>query len=210
MNVAATQRISAGTTIAGGTNRARPAHDRHLRCAGKARRQGHGRPGWSPRPARLPANASVIFVPLAFAKGAPSRPSRRDDRPHHRGYFQARLSSLSGALRAPDRPELPTPGQANLGISPADITGTGPPGLRLQVGHADLPAHVTAAWTSSHRRGLASVRAPPTPMRWRLFEVIPGYDVIMIGEIGRRREERVWPRDPGDEPVVAHIVFTGA
>ena len=86
------------------------------------------------------ANASVVFVPPKFAKAAvmdaidaamPLVVVITEGIPVHDTAAFFAYSQSKGATRiiGPNCPGIITPGESNVGIIPADITGTGPIGL---------------------------------------------------------------------------------
>lgn len=169
------------------------------------------------------ANASVVFVPPAFAEDAlfealdseldlavaitEGIPTQDMSRVHRR------LSEVETVLIGPNCPGLITPGVAKLGILPGDIFAPGRVGLVSRSG--TLTYQVVDSLTS---RGLGQSTAvgiggdpiigTPFVDIIRSFDADPETDVIvMCGEIGGEDEEQAATviDDEIDTPVVGFI-----
>ena len=207
-----TQRmLSAGTTIVGGTNPRKAGTTVTFDVQG----YGPGADRVTDGQVEIPvfgtvaeareatgANASVIFVPPAFAKGAALEAIEAgietivlitEGIPVQDSTIVVERALEAGVrLIGPNCPGIISPGQANLGITPADITGPGRLGLFTTcLGIGGDPVVGT-----THIDALAA------------FEADPDTDlVIMIGEIGGDAEERAaaWIQENMTKPVVAYI-----
>jgi succinyl-CoA synthetase alpha subunit len=167
------------------------------------------------------ADVSVVFVPPAYAKGAVIEAVDAGmelvvvitegipvaDSVAFFAYAQARGTRLVG----PNCPGVVTPGQSNVGITPADITGPGPIGLVSKSGTLTyqmmhelrdigfstcLGIGGDPVIGTTHIDALAAFEADPETRA-----------VVMIGEIGGDAEERAaeFIRDAMTKPVVAYV-----
>ena len=138
------------------------------------------------------ANASVIFVPPAFAKGAA-------------------LEAIEAGIETIVLITEGIPGQANLGITPADITGPGRLGLVSKSGTLTYQLMYELrdfGFTTCLGIGGDPVVGTTHIDALAAFEADPDTDlVIMIGEIGGDAEERAaaWIQENMTKPVVAYI-----
>ena len=164
------------------------------------------------------ANASVIFVPPAFAKGAALEAIDAgietivlitEGIP-----VQDSTIVVERALAAGGRligPGIISPGQANLGITPADITGPGRLGLVSKSGTLTYQLMYELrdfGFTTCLGIGGDPVVGTTHIDALAAFEADPDTDlVIMIGEIGGDAEERAaaWIQENMTKPVVAYI-----
>ena len=201
-----TQRmLSAGTTIVGGTNPRKAGTTVTFDVQGYGPGAGRITDGQVEIPVfgtvaeareATGANASVIFVPPAFAKGAALEAIEAgietivlitEGIPVQDSTIVVERALAAGVrLIGPNCPGIISPGQANLGITPADITGPGRLGL------------VSKSGTLTYQ--LIDALAA--------FEADPDTDlVVMIGEIGGDAEERAaaWIQENMTKPVVAYI-----
>ena len=199
-----TQRmLSSGTTIVGGTNPRKAGTTVTFDVQGYGPGAGKVTDGQVEIPvfgtvaeARevTGANASVIFVPPAFAKGAA-------------------LEAIEAGVRliGPNCPGIISPGQANLGITPADITGPGRLGLVSKSGTLTYQLMYELrdfGFTTCLGIGGDPVVGTTHIDALAAFEADPDTDlVIMIGEIGGDAEERAaaWIQENMTKPVVAYI-----
>ncbi len=167
------------------------------------------------------ATVSVVFVPPASAKdavleavdagietvvviteGIPVADSVQ---------FVTRALDRGTRLIGPNCPGIITPGQSNVGITPADITGPGPIGLVSKSGtltyqmmyelrdlgfSTALGIGGDPVVGTTHIDALAAFEADPDTKL-----------VVMIGEIGGDAEERAaaWIADNMSTPVVAYV-----
>lgn len=167
------------------------------------------------------ANVSVVFVPPAFAKdavleaieagietvvviteGIPVADST---------LFVTRALERGTRLIGPNCPGIITPGASNVGITPADITGSGPIGLVSKSGTLtyqmmfelrDLGFSTALGIGGDPVVGTTHIDA------LEAFEADPDTElVVMIGEIGGDAEERAaaWIQEHMETPVVAYI-----
>ena len=132
------------------------------------------------------ANASVIFVPPAFAKGAALEAIEAgietivlitEGIPVQDSTIVVERALEAGVrLIGPNCPGIISPAQANLGITPADITGPGRLGLVSKSGTLTYSSCTSCA-TLASRRAWASAAtrswAPPTLTRWLLSRRTP-------------------------------------
>ena len=157
------------------------------------------------------ANASVIFVPPAFAgietivlitEGIPVQDST---------IVVERALEAGVRLIGPNCPGIISPGQANLGITPADITGPGRLGLVSKSGTLTYQLMYELrdfGFTTCLGIGGDPVVGTTHIDALAAFEADPDTDlVIMIGEIGGDAEERAaaWIQENMTKPVVAYI-----
>ncbi|AOZ73016.1 succinate--CoA ligase subunit alpha [Boudabousia tangfeifanii] len=167
------------------------------------------------------ANVSVIFVPPAFTKDAvfEAVDAKLDlvvvitegvpvaDAVAFRQYAADHGVNLIG----PNCPGIITPGESNVGITPADITGTGPVGLvsksgtltyQLMYELRDLGFSTCIGIGGDPVVGTTHIDAI------KAFEADPETKlIVMIGEIGGDAEERAaaYIKENVTKPVVAYI-----
>ena len=167
------------------------------------------------------ANASVIFVPPAFAKGAALEAIEAgietivlitEGIPVQDSTIVVERALAAGVrLIGPNCPGIISPGQANLGITPADITGPGRLGLVSKSGTLTYQLMYELrdfGFTTCLGIGGDPVVGTTHIDALAAFEADPDTDlVIMIGEIGGDAEERAaaWIQENMTKPVVAYI-----
>ena len=167
------------------------------------------------------ANASVIFVPPAFAKGAALEAIEAgietivlvtEGIPVQDSTIVVERALEAGArLIGPNCPGIISPGQSNLGITPADITGPGRLGLVSKSGTLTYQLMYELrdfGFTTCLGIGGDPVVGTTHIDALAAFEEDPDTDlVIMIGEIGGDAEERAaaWIQENMTKPVVAYI-----
>ena len=167
------------------------------------------------------ANASVIFVPPAFAKGAALEAIEAgietivlitEGIPVQDSTIVVERALEAGVrLIGPNCPGIIAPGQANLGITPADITGPGRLGLVSKSGTLTYQLMYELrdfGFTTCLGIGGDPVVGTTHIDALAAFEADPDTDlVIMIGEIGGDAEERAaaWIQENMTKPVVAYI-----
>ncbi|MDU5609154.1 MAG: succinate--CoA ligase subunit alpha [Actinomyces sp.] len=167
------------------------------------------------------ANASVIFVPPAFAKGAALEAIEAaietivlitEGIPVQDSTIVVERALEAGIrLIGPNCPGIISPGQANLGITPADITGPGRLGLVSKSGTLTYQLMYELrdfGFTTCLGIGGDPVVGTTHIDALAAFEADPDTDlVIMIGEIGGDAEERAaaWIQENMTKPVVAYI-----
>ena len=226
-----TQRmLSAGTTIVGGTNPRKAGTTVTFDVAG----YGPGADKVTDGQVEVPvfgtvaeareatgANASVIFVPPAFAKGAALEAIEAgietivlitEGIPVQDSTIVVERALAAGVrLIGPNCPGIISPGQANLGITPADITGPGRLGLVSKSGTLTYQLMYELrdfGFTTCLGIGGDPVVGTTHIDALAAFEADPDTDlVIMIGEIGGDAEERAaaWIQENMTKPVVAYI-----
>ena len=153
------------------------------------------------------ADVSIVFVPPAFTKDADHRGHRRRDPAagrHHRGHPGAGHRRCVGLqpvdkgnktrIIGPNCPGIITPGEALVGITPANITGKGPIGLVSKSGTLtyqmmyelrDLGFSTAIGIGGDPVIGTTHIDA------LEAFEEDPETKaIVMIGEIGGDAEER--------------------
>ncbi len=167
------------------------------------------------------ANVSVVFVPPAFTKGAveeaidagmPLVVIITEGVPvADTTAFLARAQAAGVRLVGPNCPGVISPGQCNVGITPADITGPGRIGLVSKSGTLTYQmmfelrdiGFTTAIGIggdpvigTTHIDALAAFEADPETAA-----------IVMIGEIGGDAEERAaaYIRDHVTKPVVGYV-----
>jgi len=168
------------------------------------------------------ANASVVFVPPAFAKGAvmeaidaemPLVVVITEGIPVHdtAEFFAYSQQQGSSRLIGPNCPGIITPGEALAGITPATITGPGPIGLVSKSGTLTYQmmfelrdiGFSTAIGIggdpivgTTHIDALAAFESDPNTKA-----------IVMIGEIGGDAEERAadYIRANVTKPVVGYV-----
>ena len=167
------------------------------------------------------ANASVIFVPPAFAKGAALEAIEAgietivlitEGIPVQDSTIVVERALEAGVrLIGPNCPGIISPAQANLGIIPADITGPGRLGLVSKSGTLTYQLMYELrdfGFTTCLGIGGDPVVGTTHIDALAAFEADPDTDlVIMIGEIGGDAEERAaaWIQENMTKPVVAYI-----
>ena len=226
-----TQRmLSAGTTIVGGTNPRKAGTTVTFDVQG----YGPGADKVTDGQVEVPvfgtvaearevtgANASVIFVPPAFAKGAALEAIEAgietivlitEGIPVQDSTIVVERALEAGVrLIGPNCPGIISPGQPNLGITPADITGPGRLGLVSKSGTLTYQLMYELrdfGFTTCLGIGGDPVVGTTHIDALAAFEADPDTDlVIMIGEIGGDAEERAaaWIQENMTKPVVAYI-----
>ena len=167
------------------------------------------------------ANASVIFVPPAFAKGAALEAIEAgietivlitEGIPVQDSTIVVERALEAGVrLIGPNCPGIISLVQANLGITPADITGPGRLGLVSKSGTLTYQLMYELrdfGFTTCLGIGGDPVVGTTHIDALAAFEADPDTDlVIMIGEIGGDAEERAaaWIQENMTKPVVAYI-----
>ena len=167
------------------------------------------------------ANASVIFVPPAIAKGAALEAIEAgietivlitEGIPVQDSTIVVERALAAGVrLIGPNCPGIISPGPANLGITPADITGPGRLGLVSKSGTLTYQLMYELrdfGFTTCLGIGGDPVVGTTHIDALAAFEADPDTDlVIMIGEIGGDAEERAaaWIQENMTKPVVAYI-----
>ena len=167
------------------------------------------------------ANASVIFVPPAFAKGAALEAIEAgietivlitEGIPVQDSTIVVERALVAGVrLIGPNCPGIISPGQTNLGITPADITGPGRLGLVSKSGTLTYQLMYELrdfGFTTCLGIGGDPVVGTTHIDALAAFEADPDTDlVVMIGEIGGDAEERAaaWIQENMTKPVVAYI-----
>ena len=167
------------------------------------------------------ANVSVVFVPPAFAKAAAIEAIDAgietlvvitegipvQDSTEFVDYALERGVRLIG----PNCPGIISPGQCNVGITPADITGPGRLGLVSKSGTLTYQLMYELrdlGFTTCIGIGGDPVVGTTHIDALEAFENDPDTDlVVMIGEIGGDAEERAaaWISEHMTKPVVAYI-----
>ena len=226
-----TQRmLSAGTTIVGGTNPRKAGTTVTFDVRGYGPGAGRITDGQVEIPVfgsvaeareATGANASVIFVPPAFAKGAALEAIEAgietivlitEGIPVHDSTIVVERALAAGVrLIGPNCPGIISPGQANLGITPADIAGPGRLGLVSKSGTLTYQLMYELrdfGFTTCLGIGGDPVVGTTHIDALAAFEADPDTDlVVMIGEIGGDAEERAaaWIQENMTKPVVAYI-----
>ena len=225
-----TRMLGAGTTIVGGVNPRKAGTTVTFDVHG----YGPGADQVDDGPVEVPvfgtvaearhatgANVSVVFVPPPFAKGAvleaidagmetivvitegiPVADSVA---------FVTRALEAGTRLIGPNCPGIISPGQSNVGITPADITGPGRIGLVSKSGTLTYQMMFELrdiGFTTAIGIGGDPVVGTTHIDALEAFEADPDTDlVVMIGEIGGDAEERAaaWIADHMTKPVVAYV-----
>lgn len=216
--------LAAGTHIVGGTNPRKAGTFVTFRAGGNS----------GDDPVEIPvfgsvidareatgANTSVIFVPPAFAKDAAIEAIDAGIETvvvitegipvHDSVQFVTRALEKGTRLIGPNCPGIITPGESNIGITPADITGTGRIGLVSKSGtltYQLMHELRDIGFTTCLGIGGDPVVGTTHIDALKAFEEDPDTDlVVMIGEIGGDAEERAaqWIRENMTKPVVAYI-----
>lgn len=167
------------------------------------------------------ANVSVVFVPPVFTKAAVLEAIEAGMETivvitegvpvHDSTEFVARAIDAGVRLIGPNCPGIISPGQSNVGITPADITGPGRIGLVSKSGTLTYQLMYELrdiGFTTCIGIGGDPVVGTTYIDALEAFEADPDTDlVIMIGEIGGDAEERAaaWILEHMTKPVVAYI-----
>jgi len=168
------------------------------------------------------ANTSVVFVPPKFAKSAvldaidaamPLVVVITEGIPVHdtAAFFAYAQSKGQTRIIGPNCPGIITPGQSNVGIIPADITGPGPIGLVSKSGTLtyqmayelrDIGISTAVGIGGDPIIGTTHIDC------LRAFQDDPETEaIVMIGEIGGDAEERAadFIREYVTKPVVGYV-----
>ncbi len=168
------------------------------------------------------ANVSVVFVPPKFAKGAVTETvdagvplcvviTEGIPVADTAAFFQYAVNSGGTRIIGPNCPGIISPGQSNVGIIPADITGSGPIGLVSKSGTLtyqmmyelkDLGFSTCIGIGGDPIIGTTHIDALAA------FEADPATEaIVMIGEIGGDAEERAaaFISDNVTKPVVGYV-----
>ena len=168
------------------------------------------------------ANTSVVFVPPKFAKAAvidaidaamPIVVVITEGIPVHdtAAFFAYAQSKGQTRIIGPNCPGIITPGQSNVGIIPADITGSGPIGLVSKSGTLtyqmayelrDIGISTAVGIGGDPIIGTTHIDC------LRAFQDDPETEaIVMIGEIGGDAEERAadFIREYVTKPVVGYV-----
>lgn len=167
------------------------------------------------------ANVSVVFVPPVFTKAAVLEAIEAGMETivvitegvpvHDSTEFVARAIDAGVRLIGPNCPGIISPGQSNVGITPADITGPGRIGLVSKSGTLTYQLMYELrdiGFTTCIGIGGDPVVGTTYIDALEAFEADLDTDlVIMIGEIGGDAEERAaaWILEHMTKPVVAYI-----
>jgi succinyl-CoA synthetase alpha subunit len=172
------------------------------------------------------ANVSVVFVPPKFAKAAvidaidakmPLVVVITEGIPVHDSaffYTYAKEQSKSGSgtqLVGPNCPGVISPGQSNVGIIPADITGSGPIGLVSKSGTLTYQMMYELrdiGFTTAVGIGGDPVIGTTHIDCLKAFQDDPETKaIVMIGEIGGDAEERAaaFIKEYVTKPVVGYV-----
>lgn len=222
--------LGAGTTVVGGVNPRKAGESVTFDVRG----YGPGGTAVTDGPVEVPvfgtvadaraatgADVSVVFVPPAFAKdavleaidagmetvvviteGIPVADSVQ---------FVTRALERGTRLIGPNCPGIITPGESNVGITPADITGPGRIGLVSKSG--TLTYQMMFELRDIGFSTCIGIGGDPVVGTTHIdaleaFEADPETDlVVMIGEIGGDAEERAaaWISENMSKPVIAYI-----
>ena len=168
------------------------------------------------------ANTSVVFVPPKFAKAAvidaidaamPIVVVITEGIPVHdtAAFFAYAQSKGQTRIIGPNCPGIITPGQSNVGIIPADITGSGPIGLVSKSGTLtyqmayelrDIGISTAVGIGGDPIIGTTHIDC------LRAFQDDPETEaIVMIGELGGDAEERAadFIREYVTKPVVGYV-----
>lgn len=168
------------------------------------------------------ANTSVVFVPPKFAKSAvidaidaamPLVVVITEGIPVHdtAAFFAYAQSKGQTRIIGPNCPGIITPGESNVGIIPADITGSGPIGLVSKSGTLtyqmayelrDIGISTAVGIGGDPIIGTTHIDC------LRAFQEDPATEaIVMIGEIGGDAEERAadFIREFVTKPVVGYV-----
>lgn len=168
------------------------------------------------------ANASVVFVPPKFAKAAvidaidakmPLVVVITEGIPVHdtASFFARAQASGSTRIIGPNCPGLISPGQCNIGITPADITGPGQIGLVSKSGTLTYQMMYELrdiGFTTAVGIGGDPIVGTTHIDCLRAFQDDPQTKaIVMIGEIGGDAEERAaaFIKEYVTKPVVGYV-----
>ena len=168
------------------------------------------------------ANVSVVFVPPKFAKGAvidaidakmPIVVVITEGIPVHDSAFFYTYAAEKGTTRlvGPNCPGVISPGQSNVGIIPADITGSGPIGLVSKSGTLTYQLMYELrdiGFTTAVGIGGDPVIGTTHIDCLKAFQDDPDTKaIVMIGEIGGDAEERAaaFIKEYVTKPVVGYV-----
>ena len=168
------------------------------------------------------ANVSVIFVPAKFTKAAvidavdakvPLAVVITEGIPVHDSTQFVAYAQSKGTTRiiGPNCPGLITPGESNVGIIPADITGAGPIGLVSKSGTLTYQMMYELrdiGFSTAVGIGGDPVIGTTHIDCLRAFQDDPQTEaIVMIGEIGGDAEERAaaFIKDYVTKPVVGYV-----
>jgi succinyl-CoA synthetase alpha subunit len=168
------------------------------------------------------ANVSVIFVPAKFTKAAvidavdakvPLAVVITEGIPVHDSTQFVAYAQSKGTTRiiGPNCPGLITPGESNVGIIPADITGSGPIGLVSKSGTLTYQMMYELrdiGFSTAVGIGGDPVIGTTHIDCLRAFEDDPKTEaIVMIGEIGGDAEERAaaFIKEYVRKPVVGYV-----
>ena len=168
------------------------------------------------------ANVSVIFVPAKFTKAAvmdavdakvPLAVVITEGIPVHDSTQFVAYAQSKGTTRiiGPNCPGLITPGESNVGIIPADITGTGPIGLVSKSGTLTYQMMYELrdiGFSTAVGIGGDPVIGTTHIDCLRAFQDDPKTEaIVMIGEIGGDAEERAaaFIKEYVTKPVVGYV-----
>ena len=168
------------------------------------------------------ANASVVFVPPKFAKAAvvdaidaalPLCVVITEGIPVHdtAAFYAYSLSKGTTRLIGPNCPGLISPGKANLGIIPADITGPGKIGLVSKSGTLTYQMMFELrdfGFSTAIGIGGDPIIGTTHIDALRAFQDDPATEaIVMIGEIGGDAEERAaaFIKEYVTKPVVGYV-----
>lgn len=167
------------------------------------------------------ADVSVVFVPPAFAKGAvleaidaqvPLIVVITEGIPvADTAEFYAHAAQVGVRIVGPNCPGVISPGQSNVGITPADITGPGPVGLVSKSGTLTYQMMYELrdlGFTTCVGIGGDPIIGTTHIDALAAFEADPDTEIIvMIGEIGGDAEERAaaFIKEHVTKPVVGYV-----
>ena len=168
------------------------------------------------------ANVSVIFVPAKFTKAAvidavdakvPLAVVITEGIPVHDSTEFVAYAQSKGTTRiiGPNCPGLITPGESNVGIIPADITGSGPIGLVSKSGTLTYQMMYELrdiGFSTAVGIGGDPVIGTTHIDCLRAFQEDPKTEaIVMIGEIGGDAEERAaaFIKEYVTKPVVGYV-----
>ena len=168
------------------------------------------------------ANVSVVFVPPKFAKGAvidaidakmPLVVVITEGIPVHDSAYFYTYAAEKGTTRlvGPNCPGVISPGQSNVGIIPADITGSGPIGLVSKSGTLTYQLMYELrdiGFTTAVGIGGDPVIGTTHIDCLKAFQDDPETKaIVMIGEIGGDAEERAaaFIKEYVTKPVVGYV-----
>ena len=168
------------------------------------------------------ANVSVVFVPPKFAKAAvidaidakmPLVVAITEGIPVHDSAYFYTYAAEKGSTRliGPNCPGVVSPGQSNVGIIPADITGRGPIGLVSKSGTLTYQLMYELrdiGFTTAVGIGGDPVIGTTHIDCLKAFQDDPETKaIVMIGEIGGDAEERAaaFIKEYVTKPVVGYV-----